>query len=212
MKPNQMAATLIMAVLITNRAYALSLTDNCKITTCSTNNSETLLDQMESITCQTNTSKCYANLYRVDSCSACPSGYNTIEEMVSIPCGAIATVKRCRKPCTTDSDCDASPDWTCSGAYCSQNTQTCDTTTKVCSKPTTKYKCNIGYYGRPLNATSGCTRCPSSGGTYGTTDEIGAVAITECYLPSGTSFLDMSGKGVYTDKCYYTPNIINPIE
>jgi len=61
------------------------------------------------------------------------------------------------------------------------------------------YECHTGYFGTGKN----CTRCPSSGGIYGTTDNPGATQITECYLPSGTEFSDSTGSGVYTGKCYY---------
>ena len=104
---------------------------------------------------------------------------------------------------------------------------------KSCSS-CTSYKCDSGYYGTatsassgctkcPLNATcaggnnstfvcdkgyynngTGCTRCPASGGIYGTTANTGATAITECYIPSGSAFSDSTGNGTYTDNCYYT--------
>ncbi len=61
------------------------------------------------------------------------------------------------------------------------------------------FTCNKGYY---KNGTS-CTRCPASGGTYGTTSAAGATSITSCYLPSGTSFSDSTGSGTYTGNCYY---------
>lgn len=61
------------------------------------------------------------------------------------------------------------------------------------------FKCDVGYY---KNGTA-CTRCPSSGGVYGTTAAIGATDITECYLPSGTTFSDTGGSGTYTGNCHY---------
>ena len=71
-----------------------------------------------------------------------------------------------------------------------------------CGIPT--YKCAIGYYGSPTNETSGCTRCPASGGVYGTTASAGATSVTECYLRSGTAFSDASGSGRHEGKCYYS--------
>ncbi len=59
--------------------------------------------------------------------------------------------------------------------------------------------CKPGYY---LNGTN-CTRCPSSGGVYGTTVDKNTGDITSCYLPSGTVFSDTSGAGTYTGNCYY---------
>lgn len=71
---------------------------------------------------------------------------------------------------------------------------------KTVLKASCEYQCKQGYYG----SEQSCTRCPSSGGVYGTTALAGATAITECYLPSGTAFSDTTGSGTYTDKCYYT--------
>ncbi|MDE5615864.1 MAG: hypothetical protein K2I81_03470 [Alphaproteobacteria bacterium] len=75
---------------------------------------------------------------------------------------------------------------------------------------TTTYtaRCQKGYYGAAtLNnlktSCTGCTACPSSGGIAGTTSGAGALAITECYLPSGSAFSDSTGSGTYTNNCYY---------
>jgi len=105
--------------------------------------------------------------------------------------------------------------------------------TKCGCATTFTYKCASGYYGTATSATSGCTkcpenatcaggngstfscakgyykdgtscaRCPSSGGVYGTTASTGATSITDCYLPSGTTFSDSTGSGTYTSNCYY---------
>ena len=63
--------------------------------------------------------------------------------------------------------------------------------------------CKKGFYGKPTQIGSGCTQCPKSGNTSGTTAAIGARDITECYLPADTAFNDTSGNGKYTDKCHY---------
>lgn len=80
----------------------------------------------------------------------------------------------------------------------------------ICSETTiTQYACAQGYYdsrgvGISTSASGvSCTRCPSSGGVYGTTAGAGADAITDCYLPSGTAFSDTTGGGTYTGNCYY---------
>ncbi len=70
----------------------------------------------------------------------------------------------------------------------------CTTTTK------TYTACKPGYY---LNSAA-CTRCPSSGGVYGTTVDRNTGDITSCYIPSGTTFSDGSGSGVYEGDCYYS--------
>ena len=60
--------------------------------------------------------------------------------------------------------------------------------------------CKPGYY---LDSGD-CVRCPSSGGVYGTTVDKNTGGITSCYIPSGNSFSDTSGSGVYASDCYYT--------
>lgn len=66
------------------------------------------------------------------------------------------------------------------------------------------YKCAVGYYGTPGPLNKTCTRCPSSGGVYGTTATSGATSITECYLAVGTTGSDSSGSFTYTSDCYYS--------
>lgn len=95
-----------------------------------------------------------------------------------------------------------------------------------------KYRCDAGYYGTAtcswLNGTrtcSGCsacpagyyksyggdgargdvcTRCPSSGGVYGTTTA-GATAVTQCYIPAGDiSWTDSTGTYTCGEDSYYT--------
>ncbi|MDE5615737.1 MAG: hypothetical protein K2I81_02810 [Alphaproteobacteria bacterium] len=68
-----------------------------------------------------------------------------------------------------------------------------------CSKAKT-YRCAAEYYGKTLNGTSGCTKCPSPGtSTAGENEDI-----TSCYIPSGNKFSDSTGSGTYTGNCYYT--------
>ncbi len=43
-----------------------------------------------------------------------------------------------------------------------------------------------------------CTDCPEDGSS-----DVGATSITQCYQPSGATFKDTSGNGVYTGNCYY---------
>lgn len=67
----------------------------------------------------------------------------------------------------------------------------------------TEYRCAKGWFGSSTNGTSGCTRCPSSGGVYGTTDAAGSDAITKCYLPVETSMSDSTGTFTCSGKSYY---------
>ena len=71
--------------------------------------------------------------------------------------------------------------------------------------PYIDYGCAAGFYTTATtpNATMTCTRCPSSGGIYGTS-EIGNTSITGCYIPNGTSYNDGTGNVTLSGDCYYT--------
>ncbi|MDE6481910.1 MAG: hypothetical protein K2L25_03780 [Alphaproteobacteria bacterium] len=97
------------------------------------------------------------------------------------------------EPATCPTECPGTL-WT---SVSGQNYQVRCKTTAI--KASCEYQCKKGYYG----SGQSCTRCPSSGGVYGTTALAGATAITACYLPSGTTFSDTTGSGTYTDACYY---------
>ena len=126
--------------------------------------------------------------------------------------------QECQKPryvspnCKTGCDCalesTESYKCTCNSGYYS-STRSWSQTQCTCEKCNVSngtcsdgggITCNKGYY----KSGSSCTRCPASGGTYGTTSGTGATSITECYLPSGTSFSDSYGSGTYTSDCYYS--------
>lgn len=77
-------------------------------------------------------------------------------------------------------------------------------------------KCDTGYYGTPsytytqrfpsgyTDSFTGCTRCPSSGGVYGTS-AAGSTAITDCYIPAGDiSWTDDTGTYVCGEDSYYS--------
>lgn len=81
-----------------------------------------------------------------------------------------------------------------------------------CVATTKEYiSCNAGYYlTKSLYAGEGmiCKRCPSykdgNGNTaYGTTVSNNKSGVTSCYIPSGSTFSDTTGKGKYTGNCYY---------
>ena len=87
-------------------------------------------------------------------------------------------------------DCE-STSWTASGTegYVRRTNAVCLGTT--CNKLQAR-GCAWGWYG---NADlGGCTRCPSSGGVYGTTIYAGNNnTITDCYIPGGTVATDGTG-------------------
>ncbi len=60
--------------------------------------------------------------------------------------------------------------------------------------------CKPGYY----LSGGDCISCPSSGGVAGRTADNNTGDITSCYIPSGTSFSDGTGSGVYSGNCYYS--------
>ncbi|MDE6482091.1 MAG: hypothetical protein K2L25_04715 [Alphaproteobacteria bacterium] len=71
----------------------------------------------------------------------------------------------------------------------------------VASDAKTSCVCDVGYYG---TTTTGCTRCPASGGTYGLTSGKGSTQITDCYFPAGLLIKDTTGTYQYTQDCYYS--------
>jgi len=64
--------------------------------------------------------------------------------------------------------------------------------------------CPVGTYKSTSGTQTSCTTCPTSGGVAGTTESQGSTAVTQCYIPAGTSFSDSTGTYEYTDKCYYS--------
>lgn len=84
--------------------------------------------------------------------------------------------------------------------------------TTGCVATTKEYTmCKAGYYlGTSMVAGEGmtCKRCPSykdENGTtaYGTGPSNNKGDVTTCYIPSGSTFSDTTGKGKYTGNCYY---------
>ncbi len=169
----------------------------CNTTTCPTSDTGTYVENNPS-NCKTYTRNCYkgtgSGTIRIAySCTSCPTGQNLISTNIIIECTSNTYNKcGCTNGCSTTA-------WTAKSTgyevrdYC--NTTNC-TTTK-------EYRCARGYYGTSTNGTSGCTRCPASGGIYGTTPAASSTVITSCYIPSGNTFSDSTGSGTYTGNCYY---------
>lgn len=74
-----------------------------------------------------------------------------------------------------------------------------NSTSTAGSTTSTQCKCNMGYY----KSGTSCLRCPSSGGIVGTTKTTGSTAITQCYIPAGSTDIDSTGVVSYTGDCYY---------
>lgn len=92
----------------------------------------------------------------------------------------------------------------CEEGYYGTPTGRLDTCTACPSNATcgggSTFSCNKGYY----KNGSLCSRCPASGGVYGTTSGTGATAITECYIPADSTFSDSTGSGTYNGDCFYS--------
>lgn len=111
----------------------------------------------------------------------------------------------------------------------------CTPVNESCSACPVTYSCNSGYYGTAVSASFGCTACPAfatcAGGNGSTfscnagyfkdgagcascatatgnnsaTSAAGAAAITDCYLPKGTTGSDSTGSyAIDAGDCYYT--------
>ncbi|MDE5615426.1 MAG: hypothetical protein K2I81_01165 [Alphaproteobacteria bacterium] len=105
--------------------------------------------------------------------------------------------------CKTCANCTSDTSYSSAGTgYERRALKTCACLTGEC-KTSYSYRCAVGYYGTSTNGTSGCTRCPSSGGTYGTTASAGSQDITACYLPAGTPMSDGTGTFSCSDKSDY---------
>lgn len=137
------------------------------------------------------------NANAVTSCLTCRDDFSSGCTIYSTECCEAI----CRKETCTIANCHGTTVVDMGGGCDKVETQGCVATT---CKTTTSARCQKGYYGTAtLNASntscSGCTPCPASG----TTAETGATAITECYIPSGTTSSDTTGAFKYTENCYY---------
>lgn len=125
----------------------------------------------------------------------CPNGYGTELSKCANVCNNCPNTKTYSEHSGYVTVTEQTLIWTCP-----ENSQGfldcgCDTVTyNACPK---------GYYGNRDTSVPTCTRCPASGGTYGTTDAPGARDITECYMPAGTEIKDETGTFSCSDKSYY---------
>ena len=156
--------------------------------------------------------ECYqaaSNQYlMIQSASSCPTGYlRTPASFTSSLCSETFQYYDCvpTSTCNGCSNCDDTATWTAGNTgYEKRTKKTCNFSTCQCEHSTV-YRCAKGYYGGSTNGTSGCDRCPPNEDlVLGTTSGAGAALnIQGCYIPSGTSFVDTTGSGVYPDQCDY---------
>ena len=114
----------------------------------------------------------------------------------------------CETSCINGYSLQNDPQWESDMSGCgsfSDTPQKCVSNASLCGKCDSDAWSEIPSipYARRTKRYCGCTQCPKSGNTSGTTAAIGARDITECYLPADTAFNDTSGNGKYTDKCHY---------
>ena len=155
---------------------------------------------MSVILCSTAVNTCYA-LSTAKLC--CDMAY-----VEGTPCKCYADSSGSCAHCSVSgggcTDCD-STDWAPTGTagYESRINALCMLMTGKCNK-TTEYRCAAGYYGKSMNGTSGCTRCPSSGGVYGTNTAGENTDIKSCCIPANRTMTDTKGTFTFTDECCYS--------
>ena len=145
--------------------------------------------------------QCGSSLY--NDCTECESNYTLYSETVTVSSTESYTYGVCRlsevqppiQVTTCPDDCPSEDEWT-SVTVSSEAICTGSIISKSCL-----YRCKVGYYGEDGRM---CSRCPSSGGVYGTTAGAGATSITECYIPAGEiSWTDDIGTYVCGGNSYY---------
>lgn len=150
-------------------------------------------------------------------CSSCGGGMPTIPTGYTGGVGTVGVQTRCDSSsvysCYWGADTSSSlytlacasgyygtASYTYNGGHTFSGCTKCPSNATCAGGNGSAFVCAKGYY----KSGTACSRCPSSGGVYGTTASTGATAITQCYLPSGTEFSDDTGSGTYTGNCYYS--------
>ena len=209
---------LFMAILTSN-AYGLQ-TEICKQSDCPTSGvvteENTIWSHIDPALTPAYTHTCYLGVgskwLRITSVAGdCPQGTSKVQKShYSTLCQKTYTYYDCQgNNCTGCPNCTSDTTWSYyAEGYEKQTTRICNYSTCEC-EPTALFRCAQGYYGSPHKTPSGCTRCPmdDTNSVNGTTSSAGSTRISSCYIPSGASFSDTSGSGVYPDQCDYTIDI-----
>ena len=144
-------------------------------------------------------------------CTQCNSGYQLKRRSITQNMSVLG-IERCTQCSSTSIVIDYDECEKCA-ISCSKTTSWLTSNGKtgyerrtVCKNGcgTYEYRCAAGYYGKPTNDTSGCTKCPSSGNVAGQSVAGSNKAITSCYIPANTSLSDSTGTYQYTSDCYYS--------
>lgn len=139
----------------------------------------------------------------VIQCSACISNYKRDYESITV-LGCTVNVDGCTR-CTGCKNCTSDTSWTtlANGLERKTTARCTDICNETCER-STEYRCVAGYYGSPGNTTSGCYKCPTSGGLEGTSTLGFNETIEDCYFPSGRSVDDTTGTYQFTEPCFYS--------
>ena len=159
------------------------------------------------------------NLYSTDECTSLSAG--CVVKKCSTGCRCSKTCPSSSRPAECPTDCPYDDYEAVAGkdgyyAKCGDGLTTvaADTqhpiATMAISRLTCEAKCAPGYYGTALYGVlgfSGCTKCPIDPSSLLVSRNIksalGSTSVSDCYIPSGTSFSDSTGSGTYTSDCHY---------
>lgn len=130
-------------------------------------------------------------------------GWNSAEEACDWASGATECSGICNRPAgPEEQQCESLSEdsWYPDGSGIDAHLQTVYVCTQCLDTPDLLLRCSAGYYGYPYeDGSGGCTACPTPG-----TSNPDSGSLTQCFIKENTSFSDTSGKGIYTDNCYYT--------
>lgn len=198
-------------LITTGPAFPLStITLGCTKISCPSDTTTciTMTDAMSYCTSLSSTKECYqdssGNCYLIQNCTACKAPYSLTASPICRNTLA-PTYQTCGCTC---SGCASETLWSDAdnAGYERKASRSCSCagTTAQCIT-SYEYRCAAGYYGSSTDGQTGCTRCPISGSSYGTTASGGATDITECYLTDGSSFGDAAGTGIIEGgSCQYS--------
>ncbi|MBE6456370.1 MAG: hypothetical protein E7008_00270 [Alphaproteobacteria bacterium] len=164
---------------------------------------------------------------RYKDCTACKSAATMVTQNISTGTNLIRYQQACgettsmttRNECSCGTQCDSAyclimwtPWSTVKTGYQERTKSACNASTNcACAVVEREVRCAAGYYGTASYGMladgtygySGCSRCPSSGGVYGTS-VAGSTAITSCYIPAGDiSWTDNTGTYVCGEDSFY---------
>ena len=151
--------------------------------------------------------------YIMGNCTSCEPGYTMRDVAVSDNwfsyCDNPSVLPKTQATCECICSNCSSTGWSAlRTGYEVSYTRYCDCSSGTAKCITnTKYRCAAGFYGSSSNGTSGCSQCKpfaTYSGNYAATSAAGSTSITNCYIPSGTSPSDPTGKYQFTQNCYWT--------